>query len=701
MLDYFGVPLKSYEERYDEAISRIPLYTADWTNFNPSDPGITILETLTGFETLQQNRFEEIPFAVRRNLLKMVGFTASRGKMARVLVSAKGVREKTVLLQNHRFQVGRLSFETGRQVELDDYRLIGIFGKADDEYTEFKSLLDPETKIPEAVFGTLPKAGNELYLIANRLPEPGREISFYVTLSEYFKRNPIDEKTGQSFAVMQYELFTEKGFIPLKVRDMTNAFLNSGEIRMKLPTDCAPVRFTEAPIEGFCIRLSLLSAEYDVYPKCTALDAFLFEVWQKETISECHTFQRNGEIEVVSPILAESYLDIYCKEEKGSSYRKYEYTSGGTGGRLGRYFEREDLGEDRARIRFRKDRYSYGPDKLKNCVKAVLYTEQVMRQYSLGRVLGYDDQEVELPFEHIVADSFCIIAKRRNRLGEAIYDFVRPEYRGEGALVYHLLENDGRLIIEDAGAFIGAELYLGPISLTAGSEGNIRGQNQLISKPAFPGVRFFNPSPGTGGQFREKLESVRSRFMRDMERPYAAVTAADYERLVMEMPGLCIHKARAFMDEDRNLVKIAVKPGTDDEQPKLTDAYHRIIEKRLEERRLLTTRIEILSPVYTSVDVSVTVYVKLYYENSKELIRELIAREVDYLNTDRNFADVLKFDELFHAIEMMDCVEYVYDLSIRPHGGSHAKLIDLDIHPAENCLLVPGNISVETISFER
>ena len=84
MLDYFGVPLKSYEERYDEAISRIPLYTADWTNFNPSDPGITILETLTGFETLQQNRFEEIPFAVRRNLLKMVGFTASRGKMARV-----------------------------------------------------------------------------------------------------------------------------------------------------------------------------------------------------------------------------------------------------------------------------------------------------------------------------------------------------------------------------------------------------------------------------------------------------------------------------------------------------------------------------------------------------------------------------------------------------------------------------------------
>ena len=49
MLEYISSERKTYDERYEEAISHIPLYTKDWTNYNPSDPGITILEVLTGY----------------------------------------------------------------------------------------------------------------------------------------------------------------------------------------------------------------------------------------------------------------------------------------------------------------------------------------------------------------------------------------------------------------------------------------------------------------------------------------------------------------------------------------------------------------------------------------------------------------------------------------------------------------------------
>ncbi len=703
MLDYFGTQLKSYEERYEEAISRIPLYTQDWTNFNASDPGITILENLTGFETLQQNRFEDIPFAVRRNLLKILGFSASKGRMARLLLSAGGVKDKITLAQNHKFHIGRLVFETNRQVELDDYHLLGIFGKIEDEFTEFPGLLDRETFVPQPIFGKHPEAGNALYLIANHLPESGREINFFVRLAEYFKRNPVDEKAGNSFASIRFEVFTTQGFKEMKVRDMTHAFLNSGEIRMRIPADLEPAVYKEAPKEGYCIRMVLESAEYDVYPKCLSFSAFLFEVWQKNTLSECHTFQKPGDVEFSSVLMREAYVDIFCKEEKGSSYRRYTFTTGGPShrGRQGRFYEREDLEDGRVRIRFNPQAYGFGPEKLKNCVKAVIYTEPVMRTYSLDKVLGYDDQEITLPFSRIVPDSFCIIAKRKNHQGEEIYDFVRPDHYEEGALTYHLLENDGKILIEDAGDFIGADLYLGSIALTAGPDGNIREGNMLVSEPRIKNVYFYNPAPGTGGVYRERLEAVRDRFVRDMEKPYAAVTSDDYERIVMETPGLCIHKAKAFMDEERNLVKISVKPGTDEEQPRLTDSYRKIIEKRLDERRLLTTRIEVLSPVYTRVDVFATVYVKLYYENSKEQIEKVIRGKTDYVNSHENFGDVLRFDEVFHAIELLDCVDYVYDLSLRPQSPFFAKFHDGDIYPVQTCLLIPGTSPVATPTDDK
>ena len=65
MLIYIENDRKSYEERMEAAIADIPLYTSEWTNFNPSDPGITMLETLLGFATLQQEGMDEIQSVCR------------------------------------------------------------------------------------------------------------------------------------------------------------------------------------------------------------------------------------------------------------------------------------------------------------------------------------------------------------------------------------------------------------------------------------------------------------------------------------------------------------------------------------------------------------------------------------------------------------------------------------------------------------
>jgi hypothetical protein len=40
---------QTFENLIQEARKQIPLYTKEWTNFNPSDPAETILENLSAF----------------------------------------------------------------------------------------------------------------------------------------------------------------------------------------------------------------------------------------------------------------------------------------------------------------------------------------------------------------------------------------------------------------------------------------------------------------------------------------------------------------------------------------------------------------------------------------------------------------------------------------------------------------------------
>ena len=704
MLTYIENERKTFEERMAEAVSDIPLYTSEWTDFNPSDPGITILETLLGFSTLQQDNMDDIPFRVKENLLKLVGFEIQKGRCARLLLSASGVKESVTIPANHRFRIGDLVFETNREIRLDKRHLLGIYGmkkegeEQEQTFTDFSYLLDREVRLPALIYGDKPATGDCLYFVASRLPEPEEEFTFYAALKERNNRNPMDGRTKDLFASIVWECFTQKGWVEMKVRDNTNAFLNSGEIRMWMPESPAEICL-DAPVGGYCIRARIAQCEYDVLPRLVGVEAFLFETWQKNTICECHSHNKTSDIELISEMAEESYIDVYCREGKGEPYRKYEYHLGESD--QGRYYQLKHESYGRYRISFDKRSFGYGPEKIRDCVKIVVYNEDVMRRYSLGRVLGFDDQIIKLPYEHVVASSFCIVARRTDDNGEYIYDFVRPERNGDGALYYHLLENDGKIIIEDAGRFIGSDLFLASVAVTAGPDGNIREGNTLIPDKGLPeGLTFYNPGEGTGGAFREKLESVRRRFLQDMENPYTAVTEADYERLVRMTPGLCVKKARAWMDEARNLVRIAVMQGTDEEHPQLSKMYEKIIRARLEERRLLTTRVELVQPAYVPVNVSAIVYVKLHYDNADKAIEEVVRQKVDYTTTDRNFGQILKFDEIFHAIEMLECVEYVYELSLKPGPGGGAHLKDADVHPGNNCLLYPGDIRIEVLRFD-
>ncbi len=108
MLSYHMLQKQSFENLILEARNQIPLYSEEWTNFNPSEPAETILENLSAFTILQQEYIDRMPEEVQEKLFAMAGFFREKGRSARVLLEAKNVAEAVRIPAGQRFRVGIL-----------------------------------------------------------------------------------------------------------------------------------------------------------------------------------------------------------------------------------------------------------------------------------------------------------------------------------------------------------------------------------------------------------------------------------------------------------------------------------------------------------------------------------------------------------------------------------------------------------------
>lgn len=682
---------QTFENLIQEARKQIPLYTKEWTNYNPSDPAETILENISAYSILQQAYIDKMPVSIQEKILQMAGFKKENGKSARVLIESGNVEEAVHIPSGQKFQLGDMFFETNRDVSLIGNKILGVYTKWEDEITDFSYILDENYPVAGTIFTEQPKAGMELYLVLEKKVNPGEDLIFYIHLAEGYKRNAFEGKN--LFADIQWQLYTDRGFVDIRCKDGTGSFLTSGEISFHLPKQEAVV-FKELPQEGYVVRGVLKRAEYDLFPKVTGISGFLFELWQKETKSICYTYSgKNRVIDIYCDILEEGYVQLFCKEKKDGGYYLYEREVPWS--KKGRFYSLERLGFGRYRIQFDKDTYGYGPGNFENAVKLVAYNEEMMRSYDLGVIYGYDEQQIKLPVEHIVKESFSLIALRKNADGEKEYYFIRPSGVKKEEMQYELLENEGVLVVKDAADFIDSRIFLGGCAVSRGADGNVRAGSRFKPVGYESNIIFTNPAAGKGGCYPEDIVSVRRRLIADLRKHYTAVEAADYEELVRTTPELCIDKVKAVRDDVKNQIQIAVKPVSNKPYPRLSKIYSDAIYKRIEKARLLTVNIEVQQPVYVPVHVYGTIYVKPHYEGYRKQIEAVIKRQLDYVSTERNFGEVFHFDDLFVQIESLSCVKYIYDLSVSLPNQINAIQKGLDIHPKNNCLLYPGEIHLE------
>ena len=107
---------RSYDQLVAEARSRIAVHTPEWTNLNPSDPGITLLELFSFLTDNLLYRSNRIPLANRLKFLTMLGISLQPPTPGRGLVTitnAKGPLEPPLgLPAGTEVRAGQVRFAT-------------------------------------------------------------------------------------------------------------------------------------------------------------------------------------------------------------------------------------------------------------------------------------------------------------------------------------------------------------------------------------------------------------------------------------------------------------------------------------------------------------------------------------------------------------------------------------------------------------
>lgn len=226
------------------------------------------------------------------------------------------------------------------------------------------------------------------------------------------------------------------------------------------------------------------------------------------------------------------------------------------------------------------------------------------------------------------------------------------------------------------------------------------GQITVISKAPqlqLAGVKVINRTAASGGADREDIDHA-ARFaptvFTSMNR---AVTGQDYEAQALLFPG--VFKARA-VPTNWNTVTLYIAPQGRGEAP--TDILKRDLLAYFEDRRMVTTLIEIASPQYVPLQIALEVGATPYFRAADIEAAATAAVETLFAYETADFAQTLFVSKVYEAVQSLDGVSYVvvHNFDAAPGSGAAAEdgriVLDEDqiatLDPADLTIAVVGGV---------
>ena len=217
-----------------------------------------------------------------------------------------------------------------------------------------------------------------------------------------------------------------------------------------------------------------------------------------------------------------------------------------------------------------------------------------------------------------------------------------------------------------------------------------------------------NTKAASGEEEAEKLEEAKIRARKDMKTVYRAVTSVDYEHLAMNIPEVAKAKAipRYHPSQDSEvpgIVTVVVVPENASAETNPNASFLKTVYRHLDELRLLTTELFVISPEYVDVSVEATVAIKPKSDPSR--VKEDVEKELKkFLHPTEEYGDRKGWrfgrhvyrSEICEIIDGVEGVDYVTGLKLKREGKAQPGDILISPHSLVcHSTYFPSEITIE------
>ena len=291
--------------RYDDIVAelrtRIPRYTSEWTDFNDSDPGMTLVQLFAWLGDMLLYRMAQVPELNYLKFLELLGIELQPAApaVAEITFPLAVPAPRPFVIIPLRTQVsaesgdapGPVIFETDRAIfaiaaKLDAVQAFDGFAFEDDSKANDDAV--------EGFFPFGPAAGVDSALYLGFDPTvalPPVELDLAVVIAEQGapKRVSCTAPASPRFAsaTLQWEYWNGARWVALDLlSDDTLALTRSGHVRLQLPAAglVAPDVFGEITTNRQWIRARVLRAQYERAPRLLAVRTNTVSATQAQSV---------------------------------------------------------------------------------------------------------------------------------------------------------------------------------------------------------------------------------------------------------------------------------------------------------------------------------------------------------------------------------------------------------------------------------
>ena len=306
---------------------------------------------------------------------------------------------------------------------------------------------------------------------------------------------------------------------------------------------------------------------------------------------------------------------------------------------------------------------------------------------------GFPDQSFSLARKMLLAEHAVVCVEKTGEPGvtEQWENVPAIETHGPEDKVCHIDTLNGMLLFGDGyhGMIPEGDITVEGLYYTLGFEGNVRGRMIDTAPSIASEIEFAAAGDARGGKNEESFEECMESYLDSRKLPYRAVTEEDYERLISNTPGLCIHSCKVLKSEDEN-ISVVVRPYYENRLAKLSPAYRKNILAWLEDRRLLGSNIRLLSPEYVNINVYVEFYSQSRFYDAEKMIRNKIK---EYFKTfDGSFGRTILSGELYGILDSMPVISELRSMNIDAMSNRVFRTANGDLYLPANGVIILKDI---------